>query len=262
LKGLSRDSRSRPSAPATEAQPHTLVEIAATAARLVDPILKRSRAEGPRGAVVAGRDIKLAEDRACERAIRAFLVANSPFAVLGEEEGWGGAEADDGPHWVIDPLDGSFNFFRGVPLYAVSIALCRGEAGTGETRLGVIYDPVRDELISGGEGLPVLLNGAPTGADRTMGARQMLATGYPARADPAEVNARLGKFTQEWTKIRMLGSAALSLGWVALGRLDGYAEQGIMWWDVAAGLAIARAAGAKTEVLSRGGYAVDVIVAA
>jgi myo-inositol-1(or 4)-monophosphatase len=239
----------------------SLFETAATAARLVDPILKASGAAERARAQITNRDIKLTEDRACERAIRAFLLANTPYAVLGEEEGWGGAEPSDEPHWVIDPLDGSYNFYRGLPLYAVSIALCRGEPGTGETLLGVIYDPVRNELISGGEGLPVSLNGAPA-PERARGARQMLATGYPTRSDPDEVNTRLGDITREWTKIRMLGSAALSLGWIALGRLDGYTEQRIMWWDVAAGLAIARAAGAAASVVRREGYAVDVVVAA
>jgi len=239
-----------------------LVDIAGAAARLVDPILKAS---GGR-ADISGRDIKLAQDRACERAIRAYLSAHTPYSVLGEEEGWGGvepsragAEPSDVPLWVIDPLDGSFNYFRGVPLYAVSIALCQGEPGRGETQLGVIYDPSRDELVSGGEGLPVRLNGAPV-APRRKGVRQMLATGYPTRSDPAEVNARLGEVTREWTKIRMLGSAALSLSWVALGRLDGYTEQRIMWWDVAAGLAIARAAGATISVAPREGFVVDVDV--
>ena len=235
----------------------SLIETATAAARLVDPLLK---AGGGR-AEISGRDIKLAEDRACERLIRAFLLANGPYPVLGEEEGWGGARPSYGPHWVIDPLDGSFNFFRGVPLYAVSIALCEGKPGPRSARLGVIYDPVRDEMICGGEGLPVRLNGA-LAAPRPKGARQMLATGYPAHADPAAVSARLSEFTREWTKMRMLGSAALSLGWVALGRLDGYAEQGIMWWDVAAGVAIARGAGASVSVAPREGYAADVIVAA
>jgi fructose-1,6-bisphosphatase/inositol monophosphatase family enzyme len=74
-----------------------LIETAA-AARLVDPILKSSGAEARHRAEIAGRDIKLAEDRACERAIRAFLLANSPYAILGEEEGWGGAQPTDPPH--------------------------------------------------------------------------------------------------------------------------------------------------------------------
>ncbi len=234
-----------------------LIEIAATASRLVDPILEGG---GPRGAPrFSGRDIKLPEDQACERAIRAFLSARTPYAVLGEEEGWGGAQPSDQPHWVIDPLDGSFNFFRGVPLYAVSIALCRGELARGEALLGVIYDPVRGELISGGKCFPVRLNGELV-ARAAKGARQLLATGYPTRSDPAEVTARLGEAAREWTKIRMLGSAALSLGWVALGRLDGYSEQRIMWWDVAAGLAIVRATGAAVFVEPREGYAVDVAV--
>jgi myo-inositol-1(or 4)-monophosphatase len=95
------------------------------------------------------------------------------------------------------------------------------------------------------------------------GARQMLATGFPTRSNPAEVTARLVEAARDWTKIRMLGSAALSLAWVALGRLDGYEERNIMWWDVAAGVALALGSGAgRVELRPRESYAMDVSVEA
>ncbi len=190
--------------------------------------------------------------------IRAFLRDRADLPVLGEEGGWTGATpGSDGLHWVLDPLDGSFNYFRGVPLYAVSLALCRGR----EALLGAIYDPERDELFTGGAGLGLRVNGALVA--RPAPARQMLATGFPAKADPAATLARLGDLTARWTKTRMLGAAALSLAWVAAGRLDGYAESGIMWWDVAAGLALAQGAGLGTvRCDALAGHAVDVLVEA
>lgn len=202
---------------------------------------QRKLRNGP--ALQQGRDIKLHEDAASEAMIRSFLALHADFPVLGEEGGWGGpAPAEDAPHWVLDPLDGSFNYFRGVPLYAVSIALCRGR----QPILGAIYDPERDELFAGGAGLGLQLNGAPVVAPAP--ARQMLATGFPSQADVNVTLGRLGGLTAEWTKMRMLGAAALSLAWVAAGRLDGYTESGIMWWDVAAGLALAQGAGAAQVV--------------
>jgi myo-inositol-1(or 4)-monophosphatase len=237
----------------------TPIEIATEAAKAVRPILKSGFAHV---ASQIDRDIKLAEDAACEAAIRVVLSARSPYPILGEETGWGDAEPTEGPHWVIDPLDGSFNFSRGIPLFAVSIALCDGGPAAPRARLGVIYDPSRDEMVAGGEDAPLTLNGAPV-PSLAAGKRQILATGYPTRSDAAAVTERLGAATREWTKIRMIGSAALSLAWLALGRLDGYQEQNIMWWDVAAGLALAKAAGAsRIEFLPREGYAADVSVVA
>ncbi|MCW2316597.1 myo-inositol-1(or 4)-monophosphatase [Rhodoblastus acidophilus] len=235
------------------------IEIAAEAARAAGFLLQPGRAHV---ASQLGRDIKLAEDAACEAAIRAALSARSSHPILGEETGWGETSPTDGPHWVIDPLDGSFNFSRGIPLFAVSIALCEGPPAAPRARLGVIYDPSRDEMIAGGEDAPLTLNGAPC-SGLVAARRQILATGYPSKSDPDAVTARLGAATRDYTKIRMIGSAALSLAWLALGRLDGYEEQNIMWWDVAAGLALARAAGARRiDCAPRDGYAMDVAVAA
>lgn len=235
----------------------SLLSTAGAAAQSTSEYLRERKVLRGAPASQLGRDIKLHEDAASEAIIRAFLAGQGEaIPVLGEETGWAGAPAEgDDLHWVIDPLDGSFNYFRGVPLYAVSVALCAGRRPV----LGAIYDPERDELFAGGEGLGLRLNGAVP--DPPPPARQMLATGFPSRADVNVTLSRLGTLTADWTKMRMLGSAALSLAWVAAGRLDGYTETGIMWWDVAAGIALAQGAGARTihcEALA--GDAVNVMV--
>ncbi len=239
-----------------------LLAVSGDACRSTTGILEAER-RGP-GAPISqhGRDVKLEADLLSEAMIRSVLARDADYPVFGEEGGWGGAAATEGVHWVVDPLDGSFNFYRGVPLYAVTVALCQGGGAARRSLLGGVYDPVREELVTGGPGLGVFLNGEPVPA-RVGAARQMLATGYPARADADAVTAGLAQATRDWLKIRMLGSAALSLAWVALGRLDGYAEQNIMWWDVAAGLALAEGAGlGVVSCLPRGGDAVDVRVEA
>lgn len=231
-----------------------LLSLAGDAARCTKDILLSSRHNRNDPVAQLGRDIKLAEDSASEIRIRAFLAEHANLPVLGEEQGWSGGSAEEA-HWVVDPLDGSFNFYRGIPLYAVSIALCVGRRPV----LGAIYDPERDELLTGGAGLGLFLNGVPLPA--AVPPRQILATGFPSYADPDLVCARLAQQTREWKKIRMLGSAALSLAWVAMGRLDGYAETNIMWWDVAAGLALAQAAGITAITCDPlDGNAVDIAV--
>ncbi|MBI0534670.1 inositol monophosphatase [Roseomonas sp. KE2513] len=235
----------------------SLLLTAGEAARITRDYLVQSKLLRNSPASQIGRDIKLQEDAASEAMIREFLGRQpDPLPVLGEEAGWAGRAAEgDELHWVIDPLDGSFNYFRGLPLYAVSIALCAGRRAV----LGAIYDPERDELFTGGAGLGLSLNG--TMVVQPAPARQMLATGFPSKADVNVTLSRLGTLTAGWTKMRMLGSAALSLAWTAAGRLDGYTESGIMWWDVAAGLALAEGAGARNilcEALE--GDAVNVLV--
>lgn len=230
--------------------------LACEAARSTRAILAAGRAERRAPASQIGRDIKLQEDAESEAVIRELLTARSPFPVLGEEGGWAGGEGTDGPAWVVDPLDGSFNYYAGIPIYGVAIALCAGRTPI----LGAIFDPERDELFAGGPGLGLRINGAPFTPIEPRG--QILATGFPSQADVTATAAHVSGLAQDWKKIRMLGSAAISLAWVAAGRLDAYSETGIMWWDVAAGMALAGAVGARhIECRNLEGHAVDVLVA-
>ncbi|MGD2132468.1 MAG: inositol monophosphatase [Maricaulaceae bacterium] len=194
-----------------------------------------------------GRDIKLFEDSASQDLIVERL-AGSGLPVLAEEQGARAPEVLDAPAaFVVDPLDGSFNFSRGLDYCAVAIALLRG----GAPSAGVIYDFLRDRLYAGAHDVSARCNGAPMRVSQVRERGQaVLATGFPVNRDYSE--AALKSFAEQmsaYKKIRMIGSAASSLALVAAGIVDVYHEENIMLWDVAAGLAIVEAAGGavKTE---------------
>ena len=188
-----------------------------------------------------GHDIKLVSDQAADRLILDRLKSRSSIPILTEESGPHGAADIAQDLWIVDPLDGSMNFNRGIPLVCVSIALWR----KGQPCIGVVYDFARDEMFASEVGRGAWLNGEPIQVSGvTLPAHGLLATGFPSKAlmdDAAMVrfNARARAFK----KVRMLGAAALMLSWVACGRLDAYAEDDIMFWDIAAGLAMVKAAG-------------------
>lgn len=198
----------------------------------------------------AGRDIKLQADRDAERIILDLLQARSPYPALAEESGEHGAPAE-GPFWVIDPLDGTLNFSRGVPMCCVSIALVAGQTPL----LGVIYDFNRNELYYGVEGGPSGFVGAD-GVERPLAVsavrdsrRGILATGFPTNRDYGDAALQdMFMEIKRFKKVRMLGTAALMLAYVASGRVDAYAEDEIMLWDVAAGLALVKAAGGYVDI--------------
>jgi len=207
--------------------------------------LLRSRFAGAGINQALERDVKLAEDKQSEALVADGLLSGSPWGIMSEEGGWlRERRADDDPYWVIDPLDGSYNFMRGMPLCAVSVAFCQGM----QPLAGAVYDFLRDELIHTGVEAGLFRNGAPIARPEPAGP-SALSTGIPAATrSNAEAAAKNAESLNGWGKVRMLGSAALSLSWVAQGKLDGYRETGIRWWDVAGGLAVVQAAGGKFSV--------------
>jgi myo-inositol-1(or 4)-monophosphatase len=202
------------------------------------------KAEFRRGSMVrteVGKDIKLEADVIAEERILASLRASTCHPILSEEAG---ADPDfdaDGYYWVVDPLDGTFNFSRRLPLCCVSIGLWRADLPV----LGVIHEFLTGRTFSGvvGEGAwvddqPLTVSGVQ---QRT---RAALATGFPSGADFSDRSLmQLIHGVQTYKKVRMIGSAALSLAYVAEGAMDAYREEGIYFWDVAAGLALVQAAG-------------------
>lgn len=188
-----------------------------------------------------GKDIKTREDLAAEQAILAELQASN-LPVLTEETGLHGARpAADALRWVVDPLDGTLNYARGLPLCCVSVALWRGP----EPVLGVVHEFLHDRLYVGVVGQGATCNGRPL-AVSAVGetAQAVIATGFPAHSNfGTEALAGFVGKVQRFKKVRLLGSAALSLAHVAAGAVDAYAENGIHFWDVAAGLALVKAAG-------------------
>lgn len=195
-----------------------------------------------------GKDIKLEADRESESQIIRFLREKTNFVVLSEESGGGGAnEANSVLRWIIDPLDGSLNFYRRIPFCCISIALWKGQ----EPLLGVIYDFNRDEMFSGLAAGGAWLNAKPVRlSDVRAKSQALLCAGFPIGSDFS--SAALVEIVceiQAYKKIRWLGSAALSLAYVACGRADAYQEDNIAIWDVAAGLAIVAGAGGRVSFL-------------
>jgi myo-inositol-1(or 4)-monophosphatase len=211
-----------------------LREIAEAVAREAGHQLREAFA-GPRVNVTAKSsptDLVSEADHAAERLIRERLAAARPDdGFLGEE---GGDEVGtSGLRWVVDPLDGTINFLFGIPQWAVSIA-CEDERGTF---VGVIYDPMRDELWSAERDGPALLDGRPVHAsDRSELATALVATGFGYDAEVRRLQAAVAaRLLPEVRDIRRFGSAALDLAWTAAGRHDAYYERGLNAWDVAAG---------------------------
>lgn len=191
-----------------------------------------------------GRDIKLNADRAAERIIIDRLTALVPAPILSEETGWTAAAGDK--VWVVDPLDGSANYNRDIALCSVSIAWVEN----GRPVAGVIYEFLSDRLYSGAVGLGAWLNGKPMSvADHARTEDSILFTGLAINRDFSA--QALGDFAAgfaRWKKVRMIGSAATSLAYVARGAADAYFEDSIMFWDVAAGCALVEAAGGRFSI--------------
>jgi myo-inositol-1(or 4)-monophosphatase len=176
--------------------------------------------------------------------IKELRRAYPEVAILAEESG---AMAGRGMQtFVIDPLDGTSNYLRGMPHFCVSIALVEN----GEPTDAVIFDPLRNEIYSASKGAGATLNDKKIRiGDRKDLTGSMLITGFPPRERlrlaPQLEAIRLMLTTSEAEDIRRTGSAALDLAWVAAGRADGYFEAGVKAWDIAAGVLLVREAGGR-----------------
>lgn len=181
-------------------------------------------------------------DTELERFIRQRTANAYPAIGFLGEEGGGLRGEDPSLSWVVDPIDGSMNFLRGLPHYAVSIALVQ----LGEPLVGCVLDPVRNELFSAAKGLGARCNGQTIGVARTsdlMGA--IAATVFPKPGSPhiPSYQLRLGEVLNRVAGVRRTGSMALDLAYLAAGRLDLFWSQGMGAWDAAAGVLLIREAG-------------------
>lgn len=193
-----------------------------------------------------GRDIKLRADRASEKIIIDHLKDNSHFSILSEESGHL-KRNESGLTWIVDPLDGSLNYSRGIPLCCVSVGLWKDDAPL----LGAIYDFYRSELFAGIIGKGAWLNEEEIFVSAQKEQKNsVLCTGFPVSTDfSTESVMAFTKKIQQYKKVRLMGSAALSLAYVAVGRADTYIENDIKIWDVAAGIALVIAAGGAVDHL-------------
>jgi len=191
-------------------------------------------------------DIKLELDVRCQALIEKTLAAVFPqIPVLGEE----GSTGDTGAEyrWVIDPIDGTVNYFFGMPHAAVSIALEHHKKSV----VGVIYDPFTDEIWTTTKGQPTRLNGKIVRvSNRSKLKEAVVALGFSKSQDNMEkCLPHFNRLARRTKKIRIMGSAALELVYVACGRLDAYVERTINLWDVAAGSLLVENAGGEFYVL-------------
>jgi myo-inositol-1(or 4)-monophosphatase len=207
-------------------------------------LLQFRRADWARAESSSDHDVKLVGDRGAEAVAIGLLQAGSSLPVFSEEAGLVGEANASGLLWVLDPLDGSANYLRGVPCCCVSLALCQDE----QPLLGVVHDFNRGETFSGVVGEGAWLNEKPIHVSMIDDpSRAILATGFPAALDYDDETG-LREFVQSvqrYHKVRSLGTAALMLAYVACGRLDIYRERNVRFWDVAAGMALAQAAGGR-----------------
>lgn len=257
------------------------LELAERAARAAGAVLLERYGRTPSGLATksSGTDPVSDADREAERVLRELLLGERPDdGLLGEE----GSHSDgrSGRRWIVDPLDGTVNYLYGFPAWSVSVALEDAQGGL----VGVVYDPVAEELFRAARGAGASLVSAAgriTGADaddartrdRTLRVRKpvplgeaLVATGFAYRAEQRAAQAEVVReLLPRVRDIRRAGSAALDLCAVAAGRVDAYYERGTNPWDVAAATLICREAGGTVlelaeepvDVVESGGAVVD-----
>lgn len=230
----------------TDAHHQEFVATAARAARAAGDLLRRRFGEVHAVNEHLHHDIKLQLDVDSQALITDTLTTTYPdHSVIGEE---GNAGAPNGEYaWIVDPIDGTVNFFYGIPHFAVSIALHRN----GTPVAGVVLDPMMDELwtVIAETGTPKL-NGRPIRVSaRSQLAEAVITMGFAKSPDKIEPSvARFRRVAPRVRKVRMLGSAALAMCYVATGRLDAYLEETVSLWDIAAGQLLVEAAGGRVEL--------------
>src|SRR5881398_1238940 len=224
------------------------LDAAENAARAAGKLLCQNFQQRQRVHAVAAHDIKLEIDVKAQELISQLLLDEFPAHALYGEEGIVGDQSSD-HKWIVDPLDGTVNYFYGIPHFCISIALRL----RGEIMVGVIYDPIRDEMWTGQKGETPRLNGHHFHvSERADLAEAVISVGLSKTDDTIEAGLPLlQRMIHRVRKCRLLGSAALDMAYVACGRLDAYIEQGISLWDVAAGWILVETAGGSVEVKPR-----------
>ena len=220
------------------------IQVAREAGNVLVDRLGRALQVSNKGAI----DLVTEADLASEKLIIERVRSHYPrHAILAEESG----ASEENPanprgsewRWIIDPLDGTTNYAHGYPCFCVSIGVERA----GQLELGVVYDPMRNEMFAAERGQGATLNERPIRVSQVeeLG-RAMLCTGFPYNVRERPDFARdFTNFTMEAQAVRRDGSAALDLAYVACGRFDGFWEDGLNPWDVAAGVLLIEEAGGK-----------------
>lgn len=236
---------------------HPMLNIAIKAARAAGAIINRASLDLERIGISskAPNDFVTEVDEAAENVIIDTLLTAYPgHGILAEESGRARGAKDSDYVWIIDPLDGTTNFIHGFPQYGVSIALMQ----RGVVTQAVVYDPTRDELFTASKGAGAFLNNRRirvTRRDKL--ADCLIGTGFPYRDMEGlyDYTRLFATMTESCKGLRRPGAAALDLAYVACGRLDGFFEQGLSKWDMAAGsLLITESGGLVGNYSGESGY--------
>ncbi len=225
--------------------PEAAEEVAIEAAYGAGAILKERLAEARTIEFKGDVDLVTDADHAAEDFVLGMIQGAFPEHRFVGEEGVFRAKStvalDEGYSWIVDPLDGTTNYAHQYPHFCVSIALDY----QGSIQLGVVYDPMRDELFVGKRGGGATLNGRPMRVSKTVVLlRSLLATGFAYNATQRSENAAIwDAFMPLCQGVRRDGSAALNMCYVAAGRLDGFWERPINAWDISAGAVMVEEAG-------------------
>ena len=218
------------------------IETARDAGRLLLEKFGRKIAISKKGDINLVTEADLASEALIIERIRSYFPKHS---VLAEESGAAALDGESQWKWIIDPLDGTTNFAHGYPCWCVTLAL----EHAGEIVVGVTFDPTRNELFAAERGRGATLDGKPIKVSATEElADALLVTGFPYDIKHREKFARnLTELLLKSRGVRRDGSAAIDLAYVACGRFDGFWEEGLNPWDVAAGLLLIEEAGGRVS---------------
>src|SRR5216117_1141634 len=224
------------------------LDAAEKAARAAGELLRQNFKHPLRVNSAEAHDIKLEIDIQTQALITKLLLKEFPKHALYGEEGTVGDQSSE-HQWIVDPLDGTVNFFYGIPHFCISIALRL----RNEVMVGVIYDPIRREMWKGQKGETPKLNGAPFHvSERADLAEAVVSIGLAKTAETINTNfPLLQQMIHRVRKCWVLGSAALDMAYVACGRFDAYIETGISLWDIAAGWLLVENAGGRVDLRPR-----------
>lgn len=224
------------------------LDTATRAAQEAGELLRRNFGTKLDVADFLAHDIKLDLDVRSQELITKIILGAFPGHAIHGEEGIAGNQESE-YQWIVDPIDGTVNYFYSIPHFCVSIALRRA----GKIITGVILDPMRNELWTADEVGPAFLNGVPCSVSkRDKLSDAMLSVGFSKTKVTIDSGLPLlEKMVHRARKCRLMGSAALDMAYVSCGRLDAYIEQAVSWWDIAAGKILVEKAGGRVEITER-----------
>ncbi|MFL2720827.1 MAG: inositol monophosphatase family protein [Gammaproteobacteria bacterium] len=234
------------------------IDIAIKAAKASGKLLLENRDELNNETIVSSKDIKLKADATSENLIKEIILTKSSYPILAEETGKSKEDLGE-TFWVIDPLDGTANYNRDIPICCISIGLVHRM----EPVVGVIYDFNNNDLYvaNRSKNIATINNKKINVSNIQQKKEAILVTGLPHQTDYSDgALKKMVKDMQSWKKVRMIGSAAMASCYVASGKADLYKENGVFFWDIAAGAAIVNSAGGLAEISNlQDNYQVDVI---